>query len=457
MSYPLRSFPEVFVPATTGSTLVLASSGTTTNQLTAGQLGVFTVNHGIYGASITASTTSNIFLGVGSYHTVENIAPGMGGYKMSDKSHVIPLKGVSRFWKKVAKAAAPMVISAGWNQTTSGSTAQVGPTFQCGTFYRLLLEAKGEAALRVFGHEVYRDVEAWTGCCNGNCQSGCTGQLVDPVTVMLQWSDFIKQDPILSTMFYPAVFINGTLTGGVGSGIYSYNNNTVTQVFSAYDVSVAAPGVAGGYVYGSVAAGANAIASGAYVPSTNQTTINTITTGIQIQTAYVDTVFNTCTFTPSDYYYVDILLVYATLRYDDGLSFDPCQVVTTINTSVPNMCVTTQSPQQVSGLGQMVVRNWILYRRYLMENFPDGYDIDLYRMRQIEDDVTLTNVTLSALYDEIHIRYVNTDQFNPKPADNDRVWEIVLYVPTGTNTTAFTTLINNCLTAVGNVTQLENF
>lgn len=440
MSYPLRSFREVFVPAVSGSTLTLAASGTTTDQLTTGQLGVFTIANGIYGSAISAATTADLFFAEGSYHTVEAIAPGMGGYKMSDKSHVMPIRGIKRFWKKTAKAAAPMIISVGWDQTVSGATALVGPTFQCGTFYRLLLEAKGEAALRVFGHEMYRDVEAWTGCCNGNCQSGCTGQNVDPITVMLQWSDFIKQDPILSTMIAPAVFINGTLTGGVGSGIYTYNTGVKSQVYSAYDNSI---GVG--------------TASGDYIPSTVQATINGIVTGLQLTTAYVDTVFNNCTFTPSDYYNTYILLIYASLRMDDGLDSDPCQVTTTINTSVPNMVATIQAPQQISGIGESVLREWITYRRYLGDNFPDGYEIDLFRMRSTEDDVTLPNITRSALYDEIHIRFVNSDQFNPKPADNDRVWEDVFYVPTGTSTTTFTNLIAACLSSAGSNVVLESF
>ena len=105
----------------------------------------------------------------------------------------------------------------------------------------------------------------------------------------------------------------------------------------------------------------------------------------------------------------------------------------------------------------MVAREWIQYRRYLMENFPDGYEIDLFRMRQIEDDVVLPNITITALYDEIHIRYTSSDQFNPLPANNERVWEIVFYVPTGTNTSAFTGLVNNWLSLNGSSVVLELF
>lgn len=421
MSYPLRAFREVFIPAVSGSTMLLAASGVSTDALTAGQTGIFTISHGIYGNSITTATTQDIFFGVGSYHTVEKIAPGIGGVKMSDKSHVLPIRGITRFWKKTAKTALPMIISVGWDQSVTGATSTVGPTFECGTFYRLLLEAKGEAALRTFGHEIYRDAEAYTGCCGGNCQSGCTGELVDAVTVLLQWSDYVKQDPILSTVFAPAVYWN--------------NSGVKTRAFSEYDASL---GLGSEYVPNTVNPGS-------------------VVAGLQLTSAYVDTVFNNCTFTPSDYYYVDVLLIYASLRMDDGLDSDPCQVRTTINTSVPNMVTTLQAPQQVSGTGEMVVRNWIDYRRKLMENFPDGYEIDLFRMRQIEDDVTLANVTRSALYDEIHILYVNKDQFNPKPADNDRVWEAVFYVPTGTTTTTFTNVISASLSAAGSNVTLESF
>jgi len=354
MSYPLYAFREVFVPAVSGGAISLELSGGTTDTLTAGQVGLFPVNHSILSPAIFNPTTSSIVVGVGSYHTVDNISPTMGGLFESDKSKPIKWSTVTRFWKKAASALTNMVISVGWDETVTGPTALVGPTYQCGTFYRLLVEAKGSPAMRTLAHELYRDLEAYTGCCGGNCQSGCTGQLVDAVTVHLQWSDYIKIDPILSSFLSPKVFYN--------------NAGTKTQVYSAYDTSIG-------------------VGTGTYVPNTSNP--GSVVSCIELTAAYLDTTFGNCTFTPSDHYELEPLLLYASLRMDDGLESDPCQVTTTINTSVPNMVKTITAPVQRTGSGETVVREWINYRRYKTEMFADGYDIDLFRIRTIEDDVCL--------------------------------------------------------------------
>lgn len=422
MSYPLYSFREVFLPKVTGGAISLATSGITTDLLTSGQTGIFTFNHGVIGTSINAATTANVVFAVGSYHTVDAISPTMGGYFESDKSKPVSWKNVTRYWKKAAVQPANMIISVGWDQTVTGSTSAIGPVFECGTFYRLLLEAKGSPALRTLAHDLFKDLEAYTGCCAGNCQSGCTGALVDAVTVMLQWSDFIKQDPILKYFFAPAVYWN--------------NAGTKTQAYSAYDTSLNA-------------------ANTTYVPNTANP--GSVVAALQISAAYVDTVFGNCTFTPSDHYELEPILIYASLRMDDGLESNPCQVVTTINTSVPNMVTTIQQPAQASGVGETVIREWIDYRRKKQEPFADGWDIDLYRMRQTEDDVTLAIVNRAGYYDEIHILHQVDYKFNPTSIVDNPIYEEVFYIPTGTTSTTFTTLISNCLTAAGSNVTLETF
>ena len=421
MAYPLYAFREVFVPAVSGGAINLELSGSTTDLLTAGQVGFFPENHQILSPAVFNPTTQSIVVGVGSYHTVDNISPTMGGLLESDKSKTIKWANVSRFWKKNASALTNMVISVGWDETVTGSTALVGPTYQCGTFYRLLVEAKGSPAMRTLAHELYRDIEAFTGCCNGNCQSGCTGQLVDAVTVHLQWSDYIKQDPILSQFLSPKVFYN--------------NSGTKTQAYSAYDTSLGL--------------------GATYVPNTSNP--GAVVSNIELTAAYVDTTFGNCTFTPSDHYELEPLLLYASLRMDDGLEADPCQVTTTINTSVPNMVKTITAPVQKTGSGESVVREWINYRRYKTEMFADGYDIDLFRIRNIEDDVCLANINRSNLYDEIHLLRHVEFHYNPSSIVDNPVYETVFYVPTGTNTSGLTNFISSCLSLAGSTVTLETF
>jgi hypothetical protein len=438
MAYSLYAYRQVYVPSVTGGAINLNTTGTT-DVLTPGQLGLFTYNQGIIGTAISAATANDVIFGVGSYHTVDAISPTMGGLLESDKSKPVNWRNVTRFWKKAAVSPANMVISVGWDQTLTGSTSLVGPTFNCGTMYRLLLEAKGSPALRTLGHEMFKDGEAWTGCCTTTCQSGCTGQLVDAATVMLQWSDFIKKDPIMSLFIAPKVYINGTLSGGAGSGVYTYNTGAKAQVFSAYDISLGL--------------GAS---SGVYVPNTTASA-GSVVTALQITAAYVDTKFGNCTFTPSDHYELEPLLLYASLRMDDGLDSNPCQVTTTINTSVPNMVVTLQNPVQASGIGETVVREWIDYRRYKTEYFADGYHIDLFRIRTIEDDVCLANINRNAFYDEIHLLYNQAFYYNSTSTVDHPQYEAVFYVPTGTSSSTFTTLITNCLSNVNSNVTLETF
>ena len=78
-------------------------------------------------------------------------------------------------------------------------------------------------------------------------------------------------------------------------------------------------------------------------------------------------------------------------------------------------------------------------------------------MRETENDITLSNITRSALYDEIHIMYRVDFNFNPSSIHDNPMYETVIYVPTGTSTTTFTTLISAFLTAVGNNVTLESF
>lgn len=438
MSYQLYAAKQVCVPSVTASNINLATSGTT-DLLTSGQTGVFTYSQGIIGSALATITgTTDVLIASGSYHTVDAIGPTMGGLLESDKYKPINFRSVTRFWKKAAVSPANMVIAVGWDLTTSGSTKQLGPTFTCGTFYRLLLEAKGSPALRTLGHEMFRDGEAWTGCCTSTCQSGCTGQLVDAATVMLQWSDYIKQDPIMSLFITPKVYINGTLTGGAGSGVYSYNTDNKAQVYSAYDISL----------------GLGAT-SGTYVPDTSAP--GSVVAGLEITAAYVDTKFGNCTFTPSDHYELEPILLYASLRMDDGLDSNPCQVTTTMNTSVPNMVKTKTAPTQASGVGETVLREWINYRRYKTEMFADGYDIDLFRIRTIEDDVTMNNVSRTAFYDEIHILYNLPFYYNSTSITDHPQYELVFYFPTGTGTSALETLITAGLTNVGSNVTLEIF
>jgi hypothetical protein len=405
--------------AASGGNIALVNSGVTTSSMTAGQIGIFPVaNTGIYGTSTSASTTSDVSVVGGSWHTIDQITEFIGGLKMTTKSQPIPLKSVTRFWKKAAVTPVKQVVAVGWN-LVGGS--EVGPTFECGKTYRLRLDLKGSPVMRFLGRNAYYDLDAYTGCCPTDCNSGCTSPLVDPVTVLLQFKDEITKHPWLSKL--------------VTAKVYWNDSGTATEVFSAYDESLDSSDTA-------------------YVDTGD----GTVVAGLEITAADSNTSFSNNTFTTTDHYELEPLSILASLRMDDGEDSNPCQVTTTINTSTGNLFTVKTAARQGSGIGETVLRDWILSQRYQNENFPDGQDIDLFRMRETEDDVTLPNVSRTSYYDEIHILY-NTDHRNANPTsvqDRDQ-YELVIYVPTGTNTSTFTNLFAACLTAAGSNVTLESY
>jgi hypothetical protein len=137
-------------------------------------------------------------------------------------------------------------------------------------------------------------------------------------------------------------------------------------------------------------------------------------------------------------------------------NFSPCGWDTTINTSVPNMVTELQAPVYPKGLGEQVVREIIQSERYRQDHFADSIFIDSYRMREIENqDWILNNVNRQAYYDSIAIVYnIFRPQNSQSVHDNDEYTEII-YVPTGTTTTAFTNILSNALTAVNSPVTLE--
>lgn len=413
MYFPNAFRKDYLAKPTAGGAIDYIISGNT-SVLTAGQFGLFLTPNGIIGNAIASGTTQTLTLAMGSWNTVDSIAPFYGGMKESWKSKMINPKYVNRFMKVTAQAAQNQIISIGWNQS-SGST--VGPLFYCGTNYSLRVEGKGSPALWTLNKQLYTTLDAWGGCCGTDCSSGCTSTTVDAGSIMLQWKDRITQSPILPSFYTPAVFIK--------------NGSSKTQIYSAYDTSIG-------------------VGTGTYVPNTADPA--SVIAALQLTVAYAETKFGSCTFTPTDHYEIEPLIVYTSLVNQDA---SPCAYNTTINTSVPNMVAELQAPRQVRGLGEVVLRNLIMGGRYHQDDFPDNIYVDSLRMREIQDDVNVPNVVRSALYDQIVILHSVPRKYNPTGTMDSDQYMIVIELPTGTTTTAFTTLFQSCLTLANSDVTLE--
>lgn len=453
MIYPY-AFRKAYLGKVSGGSLLMLTSGTT-DTLQSGEVGLCLCPNGIEGNFISAATTTNVKLVMGSWATIDKIAPFYGGLTAPVYSKVIDFRRVTRFLKATAAAAQQQIVSFGWSQV-SGSTS--GPVFYCGQSYFLRLDLEGSPALRLLNHQLYIDLPAYGGCCNTDCSSGCTSTAVDAACIMLQWNDYMRYGtyspgvgapsmnsnagsvPYLKQFFLPTVYIRN------GSGV-------AVEVYSQNDLDAANAGT-----YGTPAQNAAVISAGVYVCNTANPA--SIVASFQMTGAYYQTNYNDCTFTPSDYFEIEPIFCYGSLMTGDFSSpanFAPCAVNTTINTSVPNMFTVLQAAVYPKGLGEQVVREIIQSERYRQNPLADSIYVDSYRMREIEDqNWMINNVNRQGYYDSIGIAYNIYRQDNSQGLhDNDQYFDQI-YVPTGTNTTQFTTLFQACLTLVGSPVTLEN-
>lgn len=166
---------------------------------------------------------------------------------------------------------------------------------------------------------------------------------------------------------------------------------------------------------------------------------------IELTGAYVETKFGTCTFTPTDKYDLEPLLMYTAIVDETG---DPCSsfCFTTSNTPdssglVPNNQGIVQLPIQASGVGETLLRTMILSNRYMQNAYPDSNRVESLRMREIEQDPALAIIDRNALYDQVMVLHSVPRFNNPTGTfDNDQ-YLLVINVPTGTTTTAFTNFL----------------
>ena len=446
------SFRRAYLGRVDGGSLAVRTTGSP-EDISSGQTGFCLAPNGIEGNFTTGSTSTTLKLVVGSWHTVDQIALFYGGLQAPYYSKAIDPRRVTRFIKSIAAPAQQQVIVAGWDLS---SASTVGPKFYCGESYLLRLDMIGSPALRLLNHQLYVTLPSFGGCCGNDCSSACTSTAVDAACIMLQWNDFMRygtynpgiggpafqapsgQIPYLKQFFLPAVYVQ--------------NGASADQVYSQLDLEAANAGK-----YGTTAENNAVIAAGAYI--CEPTNPGSVVAGFQLTGAYYQTNYNNCTFTPSDYFEIEPIFCKVSLmtgNFSGVNNFSPCGWDTTINTSVPNMVTELQAPVYPKGLGEQVVREIIQSERYRQDHFADSIFIDSYRMREIENqDWILNNVNRQAYYDSIAIVYnIFRPQNSQSVHDNDEYTEII-YVPTGTTTTAFTNILSNALTAVNSPVTLE--
>jgi hypothetical protein len=449
MYFP-NAFRKSFLPAST----TLASSGSTA-ALTPGQIGFFDAKT----FQVVSAQAAPFILAEGSRFASDKIGPVHGGYKESKKSKVINPKYVSRLIKVTSDVAQNQIVSVDPSAATINSD----------TTYRLRLDVKGSPALRFLSHQLYKTLDAHSGC---DTVAGTTNT-VDQNVILLKWKDQINEAPLLKDFVVAKVWNRTTASVAINPTAASPTivvANADAALFQAGEkvvhaslapnslvVSVGAADSAGSgnanVVLSKAAVSStdgNAaifteITTATYSPETVANNIAAVDSHLEITAAYVDTRFGDCTFTPTDFYELEPLFIYTSFVDESG---DPCAVNGFVSAEI-------QAPKQASGLGETVLRELILDGRYLQNAYPDSSRVDSLRMREIEADPALAAVTRTALYDQVLILH-NVPRFNNPTStfDNDQ-YLIVIHVPAGTSTDTITNFIVSSTTAAGNAVALE--
>jgi hypothetical protein len=371
-----------------GASVPVLSTGSSAS-LAAGQMGFFSTS----GTAVQAVSTKPFILAQGSWFktTSDKIGPFHGGYQESVKSKVINPKYISRVIKIAAVASA--------NQIRTIDVCNL----KCDDTYRLRIDLKGSPALRFLSHNIYRTLDAYTGCCvDPDVQT-----IVDPTNVTILWAKQIVQNPIMSQ------FLKLTVRAWDGTTVVATQASTSQADIATFVAAL-----------------------DAYSSSFDPTSAGAATaqSRLTFEVAYLDTKFGICTFTPTDKYDLEPIRIYTSMTDESG---DPCNV----QCFYPNEA---QPPVQAQGVGETVLRAMILDGRYRQEAYPDSSRVESLRMREIEQNPGLANIDRNGYYDQVLILH-NVPRFNNPTGtfDNDQ-YLIKIWVPTNTNTTAITNYVVQC-------------
>ena len=490
----------------TGISVLTAGSSAA---LTAGQVGFFSPD----GVAVQASSAKPFIIAQGSYFNSDKISPALGGYKESVKTKMINPKYISRVIKITAKQARQSIVQV---PVTCGLAADTtlrlrvdvkgSPAlrFLSHNMYRTLDSYTGCAS--TVDPTLLKDpVVTLTNWADQLNLSPIFNTMVQARVYKLAVTTSNTAAAATSVSTTQATFIPSSFTSiavgqkVVGTGIpansFVTTVNGTTNITITFPAQQTAPTIAASVsvkYYNDVYSGAigtpqlgdttvipgtgtqtgvggsavvsTGTATGATIGAvgSNGATLYTgladaasftVDAHIELTAAYIETKFGICTFTPTDKYDLEPLLIYTSLTDESG---DPCAVNcfttsnsnTGVNTSA-NDATVVQSAIQASGIGETVLRDMILSDRYLQLAYPDSSRTESLRMREIEQNPGLATISRTALYDQVMILH-SVPRFNNPTGmfDNDQ-YLLVFNVPTGTSTTGLTNYLVSAVAATG--------
>jgi len=265
----------------------------------------------------------------------------------------------------------------------------------CGETYTIRFDLKGSPALRFLNHQMYRNIDFYTGC----CPSDGVPVPVDSTLVMIGWASAIVGDPLLAQFLSPIVYSE--------AGVALYPPGTVGQ--TTWDNYVSP-----GHTTGKCA-------------------------GVRLLSAYVDTRFKDCTFQVTDFFEKEPIKIYASMVDFTG---DPC--------AFTGICVVTECPPlQGMGFGEQVERDLIVSESYRQNYFNSDF-----RIREItQGDQLLSVISRTAFY----YRYIiihSVPRFNNPTGMFDTEQYRVELITTVINT-AFEAFCSTWLSTCANCVSME--
>lgn len=279
--------------------------------------------------------------------------------------------------------------------------------FFCENTYTLRLNVLGDPALRLANHELFRDFDAYGGCCAVDSDGKPIKAAIDSTVIMIQWADAIVNDPIMKWFVSPIVY---TETG----------NPLFKDAQSAIDAGYTAADVWSEYV------------STGHTPNA--------TAGIRLEGAYTSTEFDNCSFKPTDFFdkYPVKVIPSVVYRGEEG---GVCQF--------NGLCVTDEcTPMTGYGYGTDVLNELILSERYSQNDYE--YEP---RMREITQGDSVFVINRNQMYFNYFLTY-----FIPRHENNNGQADDFTYtaiIPTQGRSSSFEAAITSWLTKVDNSDVIE--
>jgi hypothetical protein len=385
MSFFPNSFQKVFVVGN-----VINAAGTTTDQLTPGQLAL--VNAGTHASVATAGPfPKQAYFALGNnLRTSDKIGQFAGGYLESIKSKGINPRYVNRFIRKLPKDAVSQIVRIGWNGVASAAGDATAPSFVCGQTYNLRVDVKGGPVLRALQRNAYKTVSAFTGC----CANPATPSAVDPATVLITFAKELNSDLIMKNFIRASV---------------------VVKVGAAAATTLTTDAQLDGYVAGTPA---------------------DIKAALVLTVVYGDTTFSNCTWEKFDHFELDPVQVTAAQLVDE--SGQPCSNFKQL------LFAETTAPVIAQGTGEHYIREVILSSSYLQDFLRDDK-----RKQEVEGYIATNIINKSLKYKAYHLIHSVPRFNNPTSTfDNDQ-YMLTFVFPAAMDTTAFEALVNAFI-ATGN-------